>query len=140
MSLQTFTPQNVSLIFAGIIISSFADGDAIKLAREENVVTKKTGVNGDVARSVSRNKSGTITLKVFETAPETQALLAQFALLEAGADVAPLIFRDFNSLIEWTADAAWIAKLPEHTHSKDMPVYEWTIDCEKLIPQPILFG
>ena len=56
-------------------VSNYSDADdAIMIERREAMITDKVGVDGKMAVFLSANKSGKITIKVFQTSPTNKYL------------------------------------------------------------------
>ena len=67
LEVATYDPKKVNLVMNGKIITGFASDSMITIARNEDTVTTKVGVKGDVAYNENANESGTITVTLMGT-------------------------------------------------------------------------
>jgi hypothetical protein len=132
MATKTYDPGKVIVTFKGQLISGFADGTFISAERAGDAFTKTVGSGGEVARSRNRDKSGTVTLTLMETA-SGNAILAAFAnqdeLLGTGQGV--LFIKDLSGN-ELISGNAWIQKRPTMEKGKEVSNREWTFAVESL--------
>src|SRR4030067_2805459 len=63
---DSIDPKDVTVIVAVKIISGFAQ-DMISIERESNQVEDEVGADGDVARRVTNDRRGTITITLLQT-------------------------------------------------------------------------
>ena len=67
IEVASYDPKKVNLVMNGKIITGFASDSMITIARNEDTVTTKVGVKGDVAYNENANESGTITVTLMGT-------------------------------------------------------------------------
>lgn len=130
-----YDPTEVSVIFAGQILSGFAEGDdSIKVAPDVESITKKTGMKGHTTLNVSANRGGKVTLKFQRTAAANQIM--QDALNEVrgggGAGFYPLYIRDNNGNDLHKAEVSWVMTQAEASYGAESGDTEWVIDTGNL--------
>lgn len=129
MSVLTFDPKQFSVIVAGKILSGFADDDFIEIERDEDMWTKKTGVDGEVTRSKSNNKSGRVTLRLMQSSMSNDDL-STLALLDesSNAGAGALLCKDNSGRAVFASDTCWVRKFPKAGYKKGVNMMEWTLD------------
>lgn len=130
----TYDPKQFSMICGDKIIGGFADDDFIEVERDEDAFSKKAGVDGIVTRAKNNVRMGKITIRIMQSSPSNDDLTA-FAKLDeatppAGSFAATA--RDGSGRSAFSAQTAWIKKLPKTVFKKDIEMREWVIDCGSL--------
>jgi hypothetical protein len=135
MSVKSYSPDKVTIIFGGAIIQGFADGTFVTVARDNPMFNSGTGADGEGFRAKSNDQSGTITITLLQTSLSNDALSALHALDEATGDgVSPFLMKD-NSPIGRTicsAETAWIEKYSDVEYAREVTNREWVIKTDKL--------
>lgn len=135
----TYDPKLVLLTLGEILISGYADGSMIEVARDGDSFTKYVGTDGEVCRVRNRNRSGSVTVHLAQTSLSNDALSALLAADElAGTGVRPLQLVDMSGTTIIGADRAWIRKPADSPFGKDIQDRTWVIDCGHL--QPLVGG
>lgn len=136
--LKTYDPQSVQLVFNGIQFRGFADGTFITVERLTDTFSDTVGAQGDVVRTRSRDRRGTVTATLQGASP-TNDLLSAIAIddedPEAGdyaAGVGDLAVKDLNGTTLAFAQEAWIVKLPNAEFATEHTPRQWVIRCAKL--------
>lgn len=133
MAVATYDPGRVILIWNGIPISGFADGTFIEAERSEDAFKLTVGADGTGARTRSRNKSGSVSITLLQSAAVNDSLSAQALLDElTGGGAGSLLIKDLLGTTLVEADSSWIRKLPKVDFGKDLGERQWVFDCEKL--------
>ncbi len=133
MSLATYDPGQISIVFNDVTISGFMDGTFVSAEREVEDFTKHVGADGLVTRVQSRNRSGTVTLTLTMASPSNEALSA---IKQRDEDfrtgVGTLQIKDLNGNTLLTAEKAWLQKWPSVAYGAEVEGREWMIDCAEL--------
>ncbi|MFS0878023.1 phage structural protein [Solibacillus isronensis] len=90
---KVYNFKNNQVIVDGLIITGYADGDAIQAERNEDKNSQFVGVDGNVTYNQTNNDTGVITLTL---KPTSSSLPALKALYKSG--------KLFNVLIQDTAN------------------------------------
>lgn len=126
---RTYDPKQVLVTFGPVILSGYAAGTFINIARNGDVFEKVRGADGSVDRVNKNANDFSVTLTLKQTSPantELSALLAADILGNAG--VLPLIVKDLGGATLFTAPQAWIAKDPDDGFSDTLESREWRFD------------
>ena len=133
MPVRTYDPANVIVSIGGTPMSGYADGTFINVSRDENAFTKVTGADGEVGRSKSNNRSGSLTLTLMQTSMSND-ILSAIALLDevSNAGVVPVLVKEIGTDTILMAGEGWIQKMPSYEASKEIGNREWILDLATL--------
>lgn len=131
--LRTYSPDKVSVVVGDRPITGFAEGDAISAVRDNDTFTDVSGMSGEVARTKSNDKRGTITLTLLQSSPDNEYLSNLAAAdEETGTGVFNILIRDQDGTSLHEAETAWINKPADASYGKEQTDREWTIKCASL--------
>lgn len=131
----TYDPAQVIVTVAGVILQGFSDGDAITATRDEDLATKRVGIDGKVGRARNANKSGTFEFRLLQTSKanaELSALIAADNLLADGLGTFPVSIADGSGASLCFASQAWAKTLPAFTGGKEVGERVWVFDAADL--------
>lgn len=127
--MKTYDPSQVQVIIGGNIMSGYADGTFISVERDENSFTKHVGTDGDVSRSKTSNKSGTMTLTLAQTSLSNDILSALHLADELSNNgVVPVMIKDNSGTTLLFAGESWIQKPANTEFSNEITDREWIMD------------
>lgn len=86
MALLTYDPLNVNIIIGNTILTGFAEGTMVTLARNSNRVNPYVGVKGETALAYNNDNSGTISITLQQQSP-SNALLGRLARSKSVFDI-----------------------------------------------------
>lgn len=133
MSVKSYDPNAVTLVFAGIPVEGYADGTFVNVARNNPAFALTVGSSGEGARAKSNDKSGTVTLTLIQSSLSNDALSAIAALDEASSDgVGPLLMKDLSGRSLYAAETAWIQKVSDAEFAREITSREWVIETDSL--------
>ena len=134
MAVLTYSSKKVSVIVAGIIVTGLADGTFVMAERETDSFTKVVGADGEIARSASANRSGTITITLMQTSTSNDLLSALYIADEATlSSKFPVIITDNNGTTKVFSDTCWIQKPANVEFGVDAAgTREWVIQCASM--------
>ena len=134
MSVLQFDPALFTVIIAGKIISGFADDDFIEIERDEDMWTKKVGVDGEVTRAKSNNRAGKVTIHLMQSSMSNDDLSTLALIDEASnAGVGVLLCKDQSGRSVFASDSCWVKKFPKANYKKGVNTVEWQIDTGVLV-------
>ena len=136
MPLRTYDPSQVTIVFAGIPISGFADGTFVSVEQNEDSFTLQVGTDGEGTRSKTNNRSGRVTLTLMQSSAANDALAAVHSLdvlSPSGDGIFPLLIKDNSGRSLFGADTAWIVKPPTGEFGREVTSREWIIETDHLI-------
>jgi hypothetical protein len=130
---KTYDPGRVVISFAGRLIGGYADGTFVAAERSEAAFGLVIGAGGEGCRVRSRNKSGKVTITLMASSLSNDVLSAIAAADELlGTGQGPLFIKDLNGTTLVAAASAWIEKMPNIEHGKELANREWVIACEAI--------
>lgn len=127
MSVQTYDPKEIVVIFAGQILSGFSE-DVVTVTRTEDAVTDDIGADGEVIRILSNDRRGTVTISLLPVSA-SNLLLSVIANADelGGGNVVPILIKDNRGLDLHVGAEAWIVKQPDAIYNKTNQPREWEI-------------
>ena len=134
MALKAYNFAKVAVIFGGRQLTGFADGDAVTVERNEDAFTLLIGADGEGTRSKSNNRSGRVTVRLLQTS-ESNAILNAFAKADDLSDTGlqPLLVKDASGNSLYSAELAWIVKMPAATLGAEAGDREWVFETDNLV-------
>lgn len=132
-SLKIYDADQVSVVFANIPIDSgYADGEFARIQQTEKSFKSKTGTDGEVTRSKTKQKITVVTITLMQTSDSNAKLSGILNLDEAGqngAGVGPLLIRDRQGTSVFEAQFAWITGPPEVVYDREAEGRAWELEC-----------
>lgn len=131
----TYNFNEVNFIFGTRQIKGFEEGSEIVAERVEDTFSAKVGVDGNVTRSKSNNRMGTVTFSLDQFSPLNQYLMGIMNLDErTSLGVLPLKIVDKSNPNEelCIATQAWITKPANKSFGAASGAREWVISCSDL--------
>jgi hypothetical protein len=130
---HTYIASEVSVVVGSRPASGIADGTFVRIERTNDAFSMKEGADGEVTRSKSGSKSGTITITL-EQASAYNDYLSSLAITDelTGAGMVPILVRDAKGTSLFTSPAAWVRKMPDTEFGKESGPREWVFDCSEL--------
>lgn len=133
-NLGNYSPEDVVIMLSNDkfshTISGTADGTFISYEREIPRATLYTGADLTAARVLRRNKSGTITLSLHQSA-ESNDVLSELARVDEESHNNDWLFavtiKDMMGRTVLYAPQAFIGNDPTITYSQEIEVREWTL-------------
>jgi hypothetical protein len=131
--LKTYNSKQVTIVFGGVILSGYAEGDFCSVEMNEDAFTHHVGADGEECRAKSNNNSGKITVKLAQYS-ESNRRLAELheADKASNAGVAPMLVTDRSGASLHASDEAYIAKAPAAAYSKAPGDREWVFNCSNM--------
>lgn len=133
MSVKTYNPADVLIVFAGIPVEGIADGTFITVARDNPAWNKSIGSDGEGVRAKSNDRGGTITLTLMQSSVTNDALSALANVDEAsGNGVGPFLMVDRSGRTICGAETAWIQKQADAEFAREASTREWIFETDVL--------
>ena len=126
-----YDPNEVSIVVCGIPIEGgFADGTFIEVDQDANDFDDIVGTDGDVTRSKTNDRRGTITITLMQSS-ESNALLSALSNVDRsksnGAGVGPLLIKDNQGTTFFAGEHSWIQKPPAAAFGKTAGPRAWLV-------------
>jgi len=131
MSVKSYSPDEVSVILGGAIVSGFADGESIKVTHNEDAFTLQVGSQGHGTRTKNANKSGRLELVLQQTS-EANAILQGFLTQDrnSGNGYFPMLVKDNSGSDIHTAETMWVVKQPDASYGKEATNRTWILETD----------
>lgn len=113
----------VDVIFGAIVIKDSPADGFVTIVYDENDFEETRGADGSVTRYATENTMVTVTINLKRGSNESQKLSAvrnADVIAPGGAGVATLTIKDKQGASLFFAAQAWIRKMPDSGHSKDV--------------------
>lgn len=130
----TYSAEQVIITVGGVILSGWADGDFITAKYDEDRYSTMIGADGEIARSKTASRAGTIEIVLAHTSLANTELSALFNLsLIGGIDgPIPVGVADLSGRGLITASKCWIKTAPDWVRGKEVGENTWTLQAADL--------
>lgn len=130
---DTIDPKDVIFIAAGLIITGYAQDTFIEVGRESNQVEDEVGAEGDVARRITNDKRGNITVTLLQTS-RSNLILSGLARVDelSGDGIFPILIKDNRGGDLYLAPNSWIMKMPNVIYRAGVETRAWVFRCSNL--------
>lgn len=126
--IATYDPTKMQVIIGANPASGFTDGTFISVSQDNDSYAKRTGADGEVARSKMANRGATMTLTLLSTSL-TNAALSAYHL--AGT-IFPVTIKDGSNVV--FGAQCWVQRPPNVDRGTDVSDSEWTIAIAEWTP------
>lgn len=128
-----YDPKAVVVTFRGAILTGYADGTFITAERNEDSFALQVGADGEYTRTISRNRSGRVTLTLLQTSPSND-ILSAFAKVDevSGQGKGPLSIKDLRGNTVVFAETAWLTRPSNVEYGTEGSSREWVFETGKL--------
>ena len=126
---KTYYLARVAIAINGTPIEGFGESDAISFEPNSDIYESAVGADGEVTRSATNDRSGTITITLMSTSLSNLKFSGFMALSKAlgAADKFIISVNDTNSGDFFLATNAYIQKEPNSTYARNASEREWTL-------------
>ncbi len=135
MATKFYDPDQLSLVFANIPISGFADGEFVRITPESDGFGSVVGTDGEVSRSKTGDKRAEVVFVLMQTSDTNDRLSALHQLdlaTPGGAGVGALMIRDRQGRAQYSSEQAWIQRAPDVSFDREATSREWVLMCGDL--------
>lgn len=129
LTVRSYDPKQVVVTFGPTVLTGYAEGTFIKIARNGNAFEKSRGADGGVDRVNKNALDYTVTLTLKQTSP-INVILSGLLLADqiSNSGTLPFVVKDLGGATLFTAAQAWIAKDPDQEFSDSLTMREWTFE------------
>ena len=136
MATRHFNLDELVLIFAGVPLTEFAEGDSIVIELNEDDWIVVQGHHGSVIRAKKPNSVATGTVTIMQGSPANAALQAIADLdLRTGLGAGEFYLEDLNGSDTVIAPTSWITKRPPINKSTEPGGVEWGFTLANVQPK-----
>jgi hypothetical protein len=127
---KNYDPKKVIVVFGGVPIGGYADGDFIEVApNDADGFKKQVGADGEVARAQSADNTHNVTLTLMQSSMSNQYLSGIRTMDKmTGKGCLPLAITDVNGVSLHFWPEAWIKGDPTWGYGKELKERQWTFD------------
>lgn len=127
-TVRTYSPQQVVVLVSGVPMSGFADGTFVEIAPSSDLSSMQVGADGEVARSISSNKTCTVTITLQQTSPSNDVLSGMIEIDSlTGGVLFPISVLDLRGRTVFLASQCWINKRPTLTFGQEVSDRSWEL-------------
>ncbi len=127
-SVYTYSPQQVAVIVSGLQITGFADGTFVEISPSADLSSFQVGADGEVARSISSNKTCVVSLTLQQVSPSNDILSGMIEIDSlTGGVLFPVSVLDLRGRTVFVASQCWISKRPTLTFAQEVTDRVWEI-------------
>lgn len=125
---RSYAPERVLVLVSGFQITGYADDTFVDIAPNADLTSYQVGSDGEVARSISSNKTCTVTLTLQQASPANDFLTGLIEIDSlTGGRLFPVTVSDLTGRTVFVASQAWISKRPNITFAREVSNREWQI-------------
>lgn len=126
---KTYSSKQIIIAFGPHTITGYADDSFVTIDQNGDGTTKVVGCDGEVARSLSPDKTHQVKISLLQTSNSNKYLNKIRKLdVETGEGVMPLMITDLRGNTMFHAPEAWITKDPSRGYGKATTNREWIFD------------
>ena len=117
--IKTYNPKEVIVTCGTHIVTGYADDSFIK----------KTGCDGEIARSISPDNTYKVKLTLLQTSDSNSYFSGMVDLdRDTGNGLFPILIKDLKGGLVFSTEAAWCVKKAPVTRGKETNNREWELD------------
>ena len=126
---KTYASKQIIITFGPHTVTGYAEDSFVTIDQNGEGTTKVVGCDGEVARSLSPDKTHTVKVSLLQTSDSNKFFNKVRKLdMETGDGIFPLMITDLRGGLLFQASEAWITKDPTRTYGKTTQNREWQID------------
>lgn len=125
----TYNCSKVKIALGSHAVTGYAEDSFVVIEPIDAGVTSKAGCDGEIVRSVDPNERFTVKITLLQSSPTHRFLLNRYKQdKKDGNGNFPILINDLTGKEKFSADAAWVTKLPAKTNGKESQNKEWVIE------------
>ncbi|MCP1404576.1 phage structural protein [Achromobacter insolitus] len=130
MSANTYAPGQVKIVMGAVALSGLAEDTFVTVAEIGEGISSVAGVDGEVARAMSRDSRLRITVTLLQTSASNDLLTAMHQADKAtdGNGAVPIAITDLRGRSLHASDSAWVVKTPDAGYARQVGSREWVIE------------
>ena len=128
-NVRTYDPGKVMVIAGTFPLEGFSPESIVSIEPLGELVTAQVGSDGEIARSINRNKMHSVTITLLQTSASNDVLNGLAAADEAsgGGIMFPILVQDLLGRSRFAAAQAWVSKRPTQGHGNTAGTREWVL-------------
>lgn len=126
---KTYDPKKVLISLGSHSVTGYSDGTFVSIEASGDGVSKKTGCDGEIVRSIDPDGSAKVKLTLLQTSPTVAYCQKQYDKDRANGDgTFPILVKDLKGGLLFSAQDAWVVKSPNREYGKESADREIEID------------
>ena len=132
--MKTYSPDQVIVTFGAHVVTGFADGSFVKLARNEDAYSLVVGIDGEGTRAKVNNKSGQCELTLLQSS-DSNDYLTSVAITDEqnNGGLQPLTVKDLSGRTLAFAEQAYIKKISDVEFAREVGNRVWVLETDSLV-------
>lgn len=131
MSTKVYDADQITISFGTATLKGLSEDDFVTIEQDTDDFTDVVGVDGEVTRSKTNDRRGTLTVRLMQTSDSNDLLSAinnaDFRAAN-GAGISAVMVRDRGTgRALYAGPESWIAKPPQVVYGRSAKVREWKI-------------
>jgi len=134
--LREYSGDQIFVSFFGLPLGGWADGEFVRIERENPAFEDVVGTDGEVTRYKTMDERATVTIRTMQSSPvndQLSALHNSDKNTPGGVGVGALLIQDLQGTFVSTAEKAWISKEPDVSFDRAPTEREWVIRVARLV-------
>lgn len=132
--IMTYNSSKVKIALGSHAVTGYAEDSFVVIEPIDGGVTSKAGCDGEIVRSVDPNERFTVKLTLLASSPTHKFLLNKYKQdKKDGTGLFPILVNDLTGKEKFSANKAWVTKIPSNTKGKESKNKEWTIETGQAI-------
>lgn len=132
--MMTYNSSKVKIALGSHAVTGYAEDSFVVIEPINGGVTSKAGCDGEIVRSVDPNERFTVKLTLLASSPTHRFLLNKYKQdKKDGSGVFPILVNDITGEEKFSANKAWVTKLPSKTNGKESQNKEWVLETGQAI-------
>lgn len=125
---KTYNPKEIIASFGSHMVSGYAEDSFITIDPNGDTVTKKVGVDGEIVRSISTDKTYIVKISLMQTSKTNTFLQEKLQQdRDTGDGVFPVLIKNLKGGLLFEAECAWSKGTPSRSFGKEAGTREWEI-------------
>lgn len=126
--MRTYNSKKVTIACGTHIVTGFAEDSFVTIEETGDGVTSVAGADGEVGRSVSPDPRKTVKISLMQNSPSNKFFRKQYNRDKTdGNGDFPVLIKDLTDGMVFSADAAWVTKMPSIARGKAVGSTEWEL-------------
>ncbi len=129
--MRTYNSKKVTVACGSHIVTGFAEDSFITIDETGDGVSSVAGADGEVARSVSPDPRKTVKISLLQTSSSNAFFRRQYNKDKSdGSGSFSLLIKDLTDGTVFSADEAWVNKIPSFSRGKAVGNMEWELTAD----------
>lgn len=126
--IKTYNPKEVTIALGNHIVSGYAEDSFVTIDPNGDVVTKKVGCDGEVARSINPDDTFVVKISLLQTSATNSYLQQRLDLdRKTGDGMFPILIKDLKGGMVFSSEAAWLKGPASRGYGKEAGNREWEL-------------